>query len=155
MNIVFKNSQSPKNMVNKTFSETTLSLSGNLKAECSVQNPIILIENNEFLNYNYAYIQEFGRCYFVTDVIIVRKNLYEVHLKVDVLYNFSLLKEPYMAECIRCENIPTQYDTYENVECIVDRESLLLPSVEHTIVNFPKGFEHTGRYFLTTAGGSQ
>ena len=34
---------------------------------------------------NYVYINEFGRYYYITDIICIRNNLYELQCKVDVL----------------------------------------------------------------------
>ena len=40
-----------------------------LKEGCSVENPILVLTGNNF-TYNYAYISDFGRYYFVTDIDI-------------------------------------------------------------------------------------
>ena len=37
---------------------------------------------------NYAYIPEFERYYFVTNIVNVRNNLWEVHFHVDVLQTY-------------------------------------------------------------------
>lgn len=61
-------------------------LTCNLKTPTSYINPILIIENNNFpAMYNYAYIPDFLRYYYITDVIYVSANIVEVHCKVDVL----------------------------------------------------------------------
>lgn len=64
-------------------------LTGTLKNECSIVNPVILVEKNEPITANYARIEAFGRYYFITDVVSIRNNLWEVHMKCDVLESFK------------------------------------------------------------------
>ena len=58
---------------------------GVFKEETDILNPTILIETDTFITSNYAYIQSYNRYYFITDITCVRKNLYRLSLKVDVL----------------------------------------------------------------------
>lgn len=58
---------------------------GVFKEETDVLNPVILIESDSFITSNYAYITPYRRYYFITDITCVRKNLYRLSLKVDVL----------------------------------------------------------------------
>ena len=60
----------------------------NLKEDCSILNPVLIIAGNNF-SYDYAYISDFGRYYFVTDVISKANNLTEIRLTVDVLASFK------------------------------------------------------------------
>lgn len=86
---LIKNS-SPANYVNKSLT-TLANLSGTLKEECSVENPVILLEldDTDFLSsLNYVYIFEFRRYYFVKDVRLIRNNLWAVTLHVDVLMSW-------------------------------------------------------------------
>lgn len=58
---------------------------GVFKEETDILNPTILIESDTFITSNYAYITSYKRYYFITDITCVRKNLYRLSLKVDVL----------------------------------------------------------------------
>ncbi len=63
-----------------------------LKNECSVTNPIIPIETTETLtNFlgNYAYIPDFNRYYFITNIVKVSENLWRISLTVDVLMSYK------------------------------------------------------------------
>ena len=54
------------------------------KKSTSLINPIIIIEDSEIPSFNYVFI-EGVRFYFVTDIISLNNNLWEIHLHVDVL----------------------------------------------------------------------
>lgn len=59
-----------------------------LKANCSEHDPILLLDGHDF-SYTYAFISEWGRYYFVVDVVSVANNLTEYHLTEDVLGTFK------------------------------------------------------------------
>ena len=54
-------------------------LSGELRNQTSVLNPTIRIESTDNISgYNYCYISEFGRYYYITDIVSVRTNCWAV-----------------------------------------------------------------------------
>lgn len=89
MNVQLCTTSDPNYVVNKTVT-TQLTLTCNLKDETSVENPTILVAtSNNISGYNYMYIQEFGRYYFITDIVSVRDGLWAVSGHVDVLYTYA------------------------------------------------------------------
>lgn len=88
MTIIFYNSGNEKNVVVKTLSNGT-TMTGTLRMPTSVLNPIVIIENSTFPTWNYAYISEFSRYYFITNVVSVNNDLWQIEMKVDVLMSFS------------------------------------------------------------------
>ena len=52
------------------------------KHPVSLKNPVIQL-TTDIMSYDYAYIQEFGRYYYVSDVISIHDNLTEYHLEED------------------------------------------------------------------------
>lgn len=79
----------------------SLVVSGVLKEQSSIINPVVLIRaNTAIMEYNYAEIDTFKRKYFVTDIKNVRNDLWEVSLHVDVLYSYKdvLLQNDYFVE---------------------------------------------------------
>lgn len=49
----------------------------------------VAIESEYFYQFNYAYIAEFGRYYFVSDIQITRSHIFMVSMVVDVLMSFK------------------------------------------------------------------
>lgn len=77
--------KSRRNQRTKELDEIA-TLTGTLRAECSIIDPVIRIETSKNLKKcNYMYIENFGRYYFVNDVVHVRNDLYEIHAHCDVL----------------------------------------------------------------------
>lgn len=89
--IKFQTSNSDKRMLDKNITDN-FDLTGTLRNECSILNPVILIEKNlgDLATCNYMTIPSFGnRSYFITDIISIRNGLVEVHGHVDVLTTYK------------------------------------------------------------------
>lgn len=66
------------------------SYSCTLKETTSVLNPVLIVRTSDpVYNYNYLYIQEFGRYYFINDIRSVNNNVWEISAHVDVLETYS------------------------------------------------------------------
>lgn len=79
-----------KNLVDKTNVLTLVgTLNGTLRESSSVISPIITIEMDEVPNFNYVFIPNFNRYYFVTEITNVRNKLWNISLKVDVLMTYK------------------------------------------------------------------
>lgn len=59
-----------------------------LKDETSVHDPVLELATNNF-GYEYAYISDFGKYYFVRDVVSVANGLVEYHLTEDPLATYK------------------------------------------------------------------
>ena len=69
-------------------------LSGELKADCSVLAPVVIIEVPTGVDLftdaiNYAYIPDLGRRYWINDIVLKADKLAELHLSVDVLGSYK------------------------------------------------------------------
>lgn len=124
--------------------------SGNLKDSSSVVDPSFIIESTSDLSlYNYCYIPEFHRFYYITGIEVVRTNLWAISCHVDVLMSFKSNIRSLSGIISRQE---WQYNLYLNddkllVEC--DRDIMTLG------FNNPLSSPSSGRSFvLTVAGGS-
>lgn len=94
-NIILQRNNSEMNSVTKSV-EDILTVSGVLKEETSIIDPVIKIECDlaAVTSCNYLSIPSFGRSYFITDIRSVRNGLVEFTCHVDVLSSFaSAIKE--------------------------------------------------------------
>ena len=63
-------------------------LDGALREGTNLVAPTILIYYEKFPDFNYVYIAPFKRYYYVSTIDIVRTNLYEISLGIDVLMTY-------------------------------------------------------------------
>ena len=90
MNITIQRNESDDRAFNKTIT-TIASMSGYLRDDSSVIDPVILVEGgiSTLAGANYMTISEFGRSYFITNIESVRNNLVRVTGHVDVLTTYK------------------------------------------------------------------
>lgn len=90
MTITFGTTTSPKNALTKNYT-ASVTLTGNLKDDTSVVDPIVLVNASltTLAGCNYMYIASFGRYYYITDVVSKGANLVEVHGHCDVLKTYA------------------------------------------------------------------
>ena len=90
MNLNLFQNNSDKNVMWKQIT-TKANLTGTLREGCSVLDPIIKVEGISAADIpyiNYAEIPDFGRYYYITDIVLVGK-LYEIHCHIDVLMTYK------------------------------------------------------------------
>ena len=90
MTIKLYNNLSDKIVVDKKITQLGTDLTGTLRENCSVIDPVIKVEGivgSNLPSTNYAYIAEFARYYYITNSVCVG-NLFELHMHVDVLMSY-------------------------------------------------------------------
>lgn len=90
MTIKLYNNLSDKIVVDKNITQIGSDITGTLREDCSVTDPIIKLESTVGSNIakcNYAYISEFGRYYYINNIVCTGK-LFELHMHVDVLMSY-------------------------------------------------------------------
>ena len=120
------------------FRKTTSAL--DIEVDVEKTNPVIY-------KYNYMYISEFNRYYFITDIVSVRTNIWTIKATVDVLMSFrdDILKSPAIVDKIENEIDANLY---------LDDGSFVMDSRKYNeIKEFPNGFNDNGAYILICAGG--
>ena len=145
MKLILYNNKSPKNKIGKILTNP-YNLTGTLRAETSTTNLQILIEAIDLNPYNYLYISEFNRYYFITDVISVRTGLWLVNASIDVLESFK--SEILSLNVILDKTENTGAKEYKSGECWD-----ILVKEKTDIVSFSNGLLNTGEFILITAGG--
>lgn len=86
---------SPSNKIGKTLTdESSYDCKFKKDSTCDVLNPVVYIYSENYIDFNFAYIEQFHRYYFVNNVVIFPNNIYKLELSVDVLdsYKDSILK---------------------------------------------------------------
>lgn len=87
MNITLYKTMSANNKLEKILSDE-FEMTGTLRdGEFNVVSPVIRFAKNVSA-YNYAYIEEFGRYYFIDDVRVANNNVFYAHLRCDVLMTY-------------------------------------------------------------------
>lgn len=145
MNITLYVNKSEKNKIGKNLTND-FPISGTLRDATNIINPVILIELNDIGNYNYCYIDDFKRYYFITDIAVIRTGLFAISLMVDVLESFKSDIKNLSVILLNTQNVgssnylPSQVFR-NNVKSKTD------------IINFPNGLNDSGEFILITAGG--
>jgi hypothetical protein len=85
----YHNTAEPNRVDKSSFLEAVSTLSGALRAPCSLINPSILIQQTTVPQFNYVHIPSFGRYYFVTNITAVNQKLWQIDLKCDVLMTYK------------------------------------------------------------------
>lgn len=147
MNIILYQTTSERERINKDLS-SALYLSGALRGECSVTNPSFNIEVTNPSDYNYCYIPDFGRYYYITNIVSVRTNIWRIDCDVDVLMSFrdAILNLDVIVSDISLGESPVS--TYFSGE-----QWASTVRTKTDIINFPNGLLDNGEYILITSGG--
>lgn len=141
MKIELYHNSSDNNVIHKSLSGK-LELTGTLRDSTDIRKPQILVELDDG-SYNYAYIPEFSRYYYITDWTHVRNHAMIATMSSDVLMSFPV------------GNLTGILESSE------DKGNLYLPSPVFSslvkdktrILRFGHGLSNTGNYILITAGG--
>lgn len=145
MTIMLYNNSSDPLVVDKSLSNS-LTLAGDLREMCDVENPSLLIEGTTLLNYNYAYIPEFNRYYFFKKPpTAVAKNLMLLELTEDYLMSYKTEIKATKAIIKRQERY---YNKYLN-----DPDALSYSYEILSAYAFDTPFTKTSIPYLTMLGG--
>lgn len=102
-------SDSPVEKIGKSLSSGT-DFSCELKDETSILNPKIKIYSSSNLSgYNYMYIPEFNRYYYINDISSPRNNEWDISAHVDVLETY---KTAILANSAVVRRQQSQYNLY-------------------------------------------
>lgn len=147
MNIVLYKTLSERERLNKTLTND-LTLTGTLRNESSVINPSFIIENANVSEYNYCYIQEFGRYYFINNITSIRYNLWKIDCSVDVLMSF---KQQILDLDVIVSDL--SYGERDESTYVLGSQWATTVKTKTDVLVFPNGLLETGEYILITSGG--
>lgn len=156
MNIVLYNNSSDRRTITKTL-ETIETINGAEPfGECSVHNPVMRLRPfDNWALVNYAYIADYKRYYFVTEVKIVSGNVLEISCTCDPLMSFRQQILRSVAMCVANENTSTKYIRDKNYPVSL-KKSLTTYVFDADPFNIETtGYQTGHNYVLTTAGGGE
>lgn len=136
---------SEKNCLRKTL-QNEISMTGALRGESSVINPSFMVELANPSQYNYCFVPDFNRYYFIDDIVSVRTNLWRISCSIDVLMT-------YQAQILELE-VVIDNNTSPDIETYMQGDMWQTTVKTKTdIINFPSGLLEQGEYILITSGG--
>lgn len=139
-----------RNRINKSdHISNRFVLEGSFRKASSALNIEVDVEKTNPLTYkyNYMYIEEFRRYYFIDEIISVRNGLWTIMATVDVLMSFKkdILESSVIIDKSEDETISNLY---------LDDGSFVMDSRKYNeIKEFPNGLNENGSYILICAGG--
>ncbi len=147
MEVILYTNNSDNKVVTKSLS-VQATINGTLREDCSIIDPIITFSDSVINNAiaavsNYAMIAQFGRYYFINN-IVAKGKFWEVHMHVDVLSSFQTQLKALDAVVARQEN---KYNLYLNDGFFKTYQN---PHV--SIKQFPSGF--TDQYYILSVAGA-
>ena len=143
MNVTLYKNTSEKAKVGKTLASASAH-TGTLREGCDVVNPTIIVEGNNLSDFNYMYIPEFHRYYFITGITSVKKGLWQIDGHCDVLESYKESIKENVAIIKRQESI---WDLYLN-----DEKFKAESTNKTATILFPNDLFNTVNFILTAAG---
>lgn len=145
MNIELYITGSEHNEIYKSL-QNGITLSGALRGESSVISPSFVIEHSNPSQYNYCFISDFNRYYFITDITSIRTGIWRISCSVDVLMS-------YQAQILNLDVIVSDDSLPDSETYFVGEQWQTTVKTKTDVVNFPNGLLEHGEYILITSGG--
>ena len=148
MEIKLYKTSSPRKKLVKDLTDG-ITLVGTLRAQSSVMAPTFTVQDTAVVGYNYCYIPDFGRYYYINGINALRANLFELSLGIDVLmtYAAAIRSNAAIVDKVQPQSGAMLY--------INDGSYVNTNKMYQTIINYPNGFNDNGEFILITAGGME
>lgn len=145
MTVIFYKYNDIKNKINKTLSGGLTVNDVIMHNDFDITSFELLIKNSDFNSeYNYCYIQDLGRYYFIESVEKMNGSIYKIRLTVDVLKSFSTQIENINAIITKSENPDNNFVDCEKSE-----------NYTSEVINLTDNFNHSGNLILVTSLGGE
>lgn len=145
MTVIFYKYDGIKNKINKTLSNGLTINNVIMQNDFDITDFELLIKDTNFNSeYNYCYIQDLGRYYFIESVQRMNGTIYKIRVSVDVLKSFSSQIENINAIIIKSENPDDNFVNCEKSE-----------TFESEVINLTDNFNHSGNLILVTSLGGE
>lgn len=145
MSLILYNNMSDNRTIRKEIINETC-FNGSLRDACSILEPVFTITSQNFPRYNYAYIPDFQRYYFIKEITTMENNVFKINLEVDPLMSFK-------GDILALQVVVDKQSNNSIGDEYIDDGSLVAEvNTFTTVYNLPNGFNEHGEYILITAG---
>ena len=145
MTVIFYKYDGIKNKINKTLENGLTVNDVIMQNDFDITAFELLIKDTNFNSeYNYCYIQDLGRYYFIESVEKMNGTIYKIRLTVDVLKSFSTQIENIQAIITKSENPDNDFVDCEKSE-----------NYTSEVINLTDNFNHNGNLILVTSLGGE
>ena len=145
MTVIFYKYVGIKNKINKTLENGLTVNDVIIRNDFDITAFELLIKDTNFNSeYNYCYIQDLGRYYFIESVERMNGTIYKIRLTVDVLKSFSTQIENIHAVITKSENPDNNFVDCEKSE-----------NYTSEVINLTDNFNHSGNLILVTSLGGK
>ena len=146
---LYKNTSDKRNL-NKVISEIK-SVSATAKGDINIISPTLIIQyfNTDF---NYCYISELNRFYYVNSITLLTGQRMQINLSVDVLMTYKEEIKNLTVNVLRYENIEPTFLSDSRIPLFSDTVQKVIEFPEN-IFNLESPSENSKNFLLTVAGG--
>ena len=145
MTVIFYAYNGIKNKINKTLSSGLTINDVIIQNDFDITNFDLLIKNSNFnLEYNYCFIPDLNRYYFIENIEKMNGSIYKIRITVDVLKSFSSQIENINAIITKSENPDNNFVDCEKSE-----------NYTSEVINLTDNFNHSGNLILVTSLGGK
>ena len=145
MTVIFYKYNDIKNRINKTLENGLTVNNVVIQNDFDITAFELLIKDTDFnSDYNYCYIQDLERYYFIESVEKMNGTIYKIRLSVDVLKSFSSQIENIQAIITKSENPDDNFVDCEKSE-----------NYTSEVINLTDNFNHSGNLILVTSLGGE
>lgn len=143
MEMQLYSTKSERNRLRKVLNNG-VTLTGNLERACDIVNPMIMLEYDATLaTKNYAYIADFGRYYFISNIVFDDETMI-IYLHCDVLMSF---RADILSSVARVVRSASNYD-----EMIVDNMIINKANTRTYQRKIGNGFTRANKYLVLIGG---
>ena len=146
---LYKNTSDKRNL-NKNLTEIK-TVSATAKGDINIISPTLIIQNFS-TDFNYCYISDFDRYYFVKSITLLTGQRVQIDLTVDVLMSYKEEIKNLTVNVLRYEKIEPTY--------LVDSRIPLYSDTVQKVIEFPENIfnlespsQNSKNFLLTVAGG--
>lgn len=154
MTLQFKKTSDDMRKLNKSFVDIGNPISAVPTQNSSIIGPVWLVAyNSSFAEATHVFCSDFGRTYYITDIILTTGGKCYIHATVDVLTTYANKIKLCSGTVLRSESIgePT---LIPDGKMPVHTNKRIIDAINFPDTPFSRDFTNLNPYILTTIGGS-